>query len=101
MLRGLLTALLVLLGLATAATYSAAFIVHQNETAIVTRFGEPKRVIDEAGLNWKMPGIDLVDFFDKRILDLDTSEQEVTTKGQERLIVDAFTRYRITNALVF
>ena len=100
-MKSFLSGLLILLGVATAATYSAAFIVHQNETAIVTRFGEPKRVIDEPGLNWKMPVIDLVEFFDKRILDLDTSEQEVTTRGQERLIVDAFTRYRIVNALEF
>lgn len=100
-MKSFLSGLLILLGVATAATYSAAFIVHQNETAIVTRFGEPKRVIDEPGLNWKMPVIDLVELFDKRILDLDTSEQEVTTRGQERLIVDAFTRYRIVNALEF
>lgn len=100
-MKSFLAGLLVLLGLAAVATYSAAFIVHQNETAIVTRFGEPKRVIDEPGLNWKMPAIDLVEFFDKRILDLDTSEQEVTTRDSQRLIVDAFTRYRITNALEF
>ena len=100
-MKSFLSGLLVLLGLAAAATYSAAFIVHQNETAIVTRFGEPKRVIDEPGLHWKMPVIDLAEYFDKRILDLDTSAQEVTTRGQERLIVDAFTRYRITNALEF
>jgi modulator of FtsH protease HflC len=100
-MKSFLAGLLVLLGLAALATYSAAFIVHQNETAIVTRFGEPKRVIDEPGLNWKMPVIDLVEFFDKRILDLDTSEQEVTTRGQERLIVDAFTRYKIVDALEF
>ena len=101
MLQKFLIGLLILLGIATAGAYSSAFIVHQNQTAIVTRLGEPKRVIDEAGLKWKVPIADLVEFFDKRILDLDTSEQEVTTRGQERLIVDAFTRYRITNALEF
>jgi modulator of FtsH protease HflC len=100
-MKSFLSGLLILLGIAAAAVYSAAFIVHQNETAIVTRFGEPKRVIDEPGLHWKMPVIDLAEYFDKRILDLDTSAQEVTTRGQERLIVDAFTRYRITNALEF
>ena len=100
-MKSFLAGLLVILGIAAAATFSAAFIVHQNETAIVTRFGEPRHVIDEPGLKWKLPVVDLVEFFDKRILDLDTSEQEVTTRGQERLIVDAFTRYRITNALEF
>jgi modulator of FtsH protease HflC len=100
-MKSFLSGILILLGIAAAATYSAAFIVHQNETAIVTRFGEPKRVIDEPGLHWKMPVIDLAEYFDKRILDLDTSAQEVTTRGQERVIVDAFTRYRIVNALEF
>ncbi len=100
-MRSVLVGLLIILGAATAAAYSAAFVVHQNETAIVTRLGEPKRLIDEPGLNWKWPLVDLVEYFDKRILDLDTLEQEVTTRGQERLIVDAFTRYKIVNALEF
>jgi modulator of FtsH protease HflC len=100
-MRSLLSTLLILIGLAVAAVYLSAFIVHQNEQAIVTRFGEPKRTIQEPGLNWKLPLMDLVEYFDKRILDLDIKEQEVTTSGQQRLIVDAFVRYKITNPLLF
>lgn len=48
-----------------------------------------------------MPFVDTVDYFDKRILDLDTTEQEVTASDQQRLIVDAYARYRITDPLKF
>jgi membrane protease subunit HflC len=100
-MRNLLAALVVLLGVAAAGVYAAAFIVHQNEQALVLRFGDPVREIRTPGLNWKLPFIDTVEYFDKRILDLDTSEQEVTAADQKRLIVDAFARYRIINPLLF
>jgi modulator of FtsH protease HflC len=101
MIRTLLAALVVLLGIAAAVVYSAAFIVHQNEQTLVLRFGEPKQVIRQPGLNWKVPFVDTIDNFDKRILDLTTSEQEVTASDQKRLIVDAFARYRIIDPLLF
>jgi membrane protease subunit HflC len=55
----------------------------------------------EPGLYWKIPGGQTVDTFDKRILDLDTAEQEVTAADQKRLKVDAFARYRIVDPLLF
>jgi modulator of FtsH protease HflC len=100
-MRTLLGFLIIILGLAAAGLYSSAFIVHQNEQAIVLRFGDPKEVIQKPGLKWKAPVLDTVEIFDKRILDLDTDVLEVTTNDQKRLIVDAYTRYRITNPLKF
>ena len=100
-MRSFLGFLLILLGLAAAALYSSAFIVHQNDQAIVLRFGEPKTVIQQPGLKWKAPVLDAVEIFDRRILDLDTSELEVTTNDQQRLVIDAYTRYRITDPLKF
>ncbi len=100
-MRTFLGFLLILLGLAAAALYSSAFIVHQNQQAIVLRFGEPKTVIQQPGLKWKAPVLDTVDYFDKRVLDLDTTELEVTTNDQQRLVIDAYTRYRITDPLKF
>lgn len=100
-MRTFLGFLLILLGLAAAALYSSAFIVHQTQQAIVLRFGEPKTVIQTPGLKWKAPILDTVDYFDKRILDLDTTELEVTTNDQQRLVIDAYTRYRITDPLKF
>lgn len=90
---------IVILGLA--GLYASAFIVHQNEQAMVLRFGKTQQVIETPGLKWKVPFIDTVEKFDKRILDLDTTEQEVTASDQQRLIVDAYARYRITDPLKF
>jgi modulator of FtsH protease HflC len=101
MIRTLLAGLVVLLGLAAAVVYSAAFIVHQNEQTLVLRFGEPKQVIRQPGLNWKVPFVDTIEKFDKRILDLETAEQEVTASDQKRLVVDAFARYKIVDPLLF
>ena len=101
MFRALLAAVVVILGAAAAAAYFALFIVHQNEQAIVLEFGKPVKIISEPGLYWKIPVVQTVDYFDKRILDLDTAPQEVTASDQKRIVVDAFARYRITNPLLF
>lgn len=101
-MRVLLSLLMLLLGIAAVAVYSSAFIVHQNEQAIVLRFGNPHRpIITAPGLYFKVPVMDTVEVLDKRILDLDTNEIEVTTKDQQRLVVDAYSRYRIVDALKF
>ena len=100
-MRAFFAFLIILVGLAAFAVYSAAFIVHQNEQALVLRFGEPKQVIREPGLKWKLPIVDTVQFYDKRILDFDSEPVEVTASDQKRLVVDAFARYRIADALRF
>jgi modulator of FtsH protease HflC len=100
-MRSFFAFILALIGLAALALYSSAFIVHQNEQALVLRFGEPLPAIMTPGLKWKVPFIDTVEKFDKRILDLDTTEQEVTAADQQRLIVDAYARYRIVHLLKF
>jgi len=101
MLRALSATIVVILGLAAAAAYFSFFIVHQNEQAIVLEFGRPERIITEPGLYTRIPIVQTVDYFDKRILDLDTAPQEVTASDQKRLTVDAFARYRIIDPLKF
>jgi membrane protease subunit HflC len=100
-MRIFLGLVLALLGAAAAVAYFALFIVHQNEQSLVLEFGKPKRVINEPGLHWKIPVVETVDYFDKRILDLDTQPQEVTASDQKRIVVDAFARYRIVDPLRF
>ncbi len=100
-MRTFFAAVLLLLGAIAAVAYSSLFIVHQNQQAIVLRFGDPRNIITTPGLNWKIPGVETVEYFDKRILDLDTAPQEVTVSDQKRLVVDAFTRYRIVQPLKF
>jgi membrane protease subunit HflC len=81
--------------------YSSVFTVAQTEQVLVVRLGEPIRVVTEPGLNFKAPFIDTVIPIDKRILDLENPSQEVIASDQKRLVVDAFARYRIKNALRF
>ena len=100
-MRGFLALIVILVGLAAVGVYASAFIVHQNEQALVLRFGEPKRIVKSPGLNWKYPIIDTVEIYDKRILDLDSQPQEVTASDQKRLVVDSFARYRIVDPLKF
>jgi membrane protease subunit HflC len=100
-MRALLATIIILCGLAAIAVYASAFIVHQNEQALVLRFGEPKRVVQHPGLNWKLPIIDTAEIYDKRILDLDSEPQEVTASDQKRLVVDSFARYKIVDPLKF
>ena len=100
-MRIFLGIVLALLGAAAAGAYFALFIVHQNEQALVLEFGKPKRVITQPGLHWKIPVVETVDYFDKRILDLDTQPQEVTASDQKRIVIDAFARYRIVDPLRF
>ena len=82
-------------------TSSAIFTVDQREQVIVLQFGEPTRVIREPGLNFKIPFIQNVVYFDKRILDLDPKPEEVILSDQKRINVDAFARYRIVDPLRF
>ncbi|MCW9032826.1 MAG: protease modulator HflC [Rhodospirillales bacterium] len=79
----------------------ALFRMHEAAQGIVMQFGDPKRVIQEPGLNFKIPFIQNVVIYDKRILNLDPPSQEMQLADKERIVVDAFARYRITDPLKF
>ena len=80
---------------------SSAFTVRQSEQALVLQFGNPVRVEREPGLKFKVPFIQNVEYFDRRILDLDPPVQEVLLADQKRINVDSFARYRIIDPLLF
>jgi modulator of FtsH protease HflC len=91
----------VLAGLALI-VFNAAFIVPQTSSAIVFRFGRVERPpIKQPGLYFKVPFMDTVTYIDNRVLDNDLRPQEVLASDQKNLVVDAFTRYRITDPLRF
>lgn len=101
-MRAFLTFVLVLLLIAGAVAYSSLFIVKQTEQAMVLRFGKPQGApINTPGLRYKVPFVDQVVFFDKRILDLDTKPVEVIASDRKRLVVDTFARWRIIDPLLF
>lgn len=83
------------------------FVVDQRQQAVVVRLGEPVRVIHAppgqagAGLNFKTPFLENVIKFDRRNLALEADQEEVLTSDQQRLVVDAFLRYRISDPLQY
>ena len=70
--------------------FQSLFIVQEISQAIVLQFGDPKKIVTKAGLNFKLPFIQNVVYLDKRILNLDNDPEEVIAADQKRLIVDAF-----------
>lgn len=93
--------LAVLAVIAAIVGYSSLFTVYQTRLALVVRLGQPVKIVTEPGLNFKLPFVDSVIYVDKRILDLENAAAEVIASDQKRLVVDAFARYRINNALLF
>jgi membrane protease subunit HflC len=94
---------LFLLALVLANTF---FIVDQREQAVVVNLGEPVRVINppgayDPGLKAKIPFVESVVSLDKRNQAIEASQEEVISADQQRLVVDAFVRYRISNPLAF
>ena len=93
--------LLPIIGVIALVSYLSIFIVKEINQAIVLQFGDPKRILIEPGLNFKIPFIQNVVFLDKRILNLDAPPEEVIASDQKRLIVDAFARFQIVDPLKF
>lgn len=77
------------------------FIVDETKQAIVLQFGKPIRSIKDAGLNWKLPFIQNVIFFEDRLLVYDAAPTEIITKDKKTLIVDNYARWKIIDPLKF
>ena len=91
---------LVLIAITVLFLITSAYSVHQTKTAIVFQFGNPRAVITDPGLHWKLPWRS-VSYFEARVLTLDTAEEEILDKNSNRLVVDLFSRYRISDPLKF
>ncbi len=82
--------------------YNSAFTVNQTQQALVLQLGDPKRTIQEPGLAFKLPFIQDVTYYEKRVLSLIPQDaQEVILSDQKRLMVDAYARYKIIDPLLF
>ena len=90
--------LIVVLG---AVVFGTLFTVHQTQQALILQFGNPVAQVKKPGLSFKVPFIQNVEYYDRRILDLDPPVQEVILSDQKRINVDAFARYRIVDTLEF
>jgi membrane protease subunit HflC len=95
LLLGILT---IVLGIVAS---SGLFTVHQTEQAIVLMFGNPKRLATDPGLHFKIPFVENVLYYEKRVLNLDPPVESMLLSDQKRILVDAFARYKITDPLEF
>jgi modulator of FtsH protease HflC len=101
MTRTILTGLAILAAVFVLVLYNTFYTVPEAQQAIVLQFGRPVHVEQEPGLHAKVPFVQNVVWFDKRLLDFDADATEVIMLDQRRLVVDAFARYRIVDPLLF
>jgi len=104
-MRFLTILIVVVLGGALIGAATATYTVNETQSALVLRFGDPVRVTNEVGdedpgLHFKLPWEEVL-FFDKRNVEFDMRPQQLQAGDQERLQVDAFLRYRVTDPLRF
>ncbi|WP_455244193.1 protease modulator HflC [Petrachloros mirabilis] len=78
---------------------SPLFVVDVTQTAIVVELGKPKRTVTEPGLYLKVPFVQEVTYFDKRLLDYDSDAQDVITQDKKTLLLDNFAKWRIVDPL--
>ena len=86
--------------------FNTLYVVDQRKQAVVLRFGNPRGLVnaqgtDNPGLKMKAPFLDKVILLDKRNLALEAQKEEIIAVDQERLVVDAFVRYRISDPLLY
>ena len=96
-------AAIILGGLILIGLMLSIYIVPEEEQAVVLRTGEPVRVVNTvngttgAGLYVRLPLIESVRLIDKRLLDLEMTDEEVLSQDQQRLLVNAYARFRIVD----
>ncbi|MBL42279.1 MAG: HflC protein [Rhodospirillaceae bacterium] len=93
--------LLVVLIIFVVIAWSSIFTVHQTKQAIVLQFGDPRDVVSDPGLHFKLPFVQNVVRLDKRILAYNGGQEEIIASDQKRLVVDTYTRFKIVDPLEF
>jgi membrane protease subunit HflC len=92
---------ILLLLIALVLVRTSFFTVDETQTTIVTQFGKYIRSVTEPGLYFKIPFIQVIHYFDKRIMEYDSSPAEILTKDKKNLVVDNYARWRIIDPLKF
>ena len=93
-----LAAIVALMGITA---YGALFTVDETQQGLVLQFGNPIRAVQEPGLHFKIPYVQNVEYYEDRILDFDAPPVEAVASDKKRIVVDAFSRYKIDNPLLF
>ena len=93
--------LIVIVLLSIIVFFASAFIVEETEQVVIVQFGEVVRLVDKAGLDFKIPFIQDAKRFEKRWLEWDSDPNQITTLDKRYIYIDVFARWRIKEPLVF
>lgn len=98
---GIVFGLIIFIGVTVAS--GTFLILREDQQALVLQFGDPVETYsaEDAGLHIKVPFLQNAVFFDARNLNFDADPVEVIVANEERLLVDAFVRYRISDPLIY
>lgn len=94
---------IIAVGLLVLGFFMSAYVVNEEEQVVVVRTGEPKRIVNRpgsdypAGLYFRIPLIETISRIEKRVLDLEMTDEEVLSNDQQRLLVNAYARFRIVD----
>lgn len=92
---------LILILLVVAYFNAPLFVVREGEQALVTQFGKPVGGVLGPGLHWKIPFVQTVHRFEKRILKWDGDPNQIPTKDKRYIFLDTTARWRIVDPLRF
>ena len=95
------TILVVILAILIFTGLNSLFTMNEKQQGLVLQFGDPKRVVKSAGLHFKIPLIQNVVRYDRRILEYDLPIEEVIAVDKKRMLIDSFTRFKIVDPLEF
>ncbi len=93
--------LIVLLGVGAVGFYSCAFVVVEGKQVIVTQFGKPVRAVQKAGLHFKTPFVQEVNYLERRLLPWDGAPESMQTRDKKRIDIDVWARWRIIEPTTF
>ncbi len=83
------------------ALFACAFVVREGQQAVVTQFGRPIRVVTNAGLHFRIPWIQEVNYLEKRLLAWDGAPENMQTRDKKRIFIDVWARWRIVDPMKF
>jgi len=81
--------------------FNGIYVVDQTQQAMVLQLGKPVKVEKEPGLKFKIPFMQQVTFFDRRLLHYDAAPAEIITSDKKNLVIDNYSKWRITDPLKF
>ncbi len=81
--------------------YNGLFIVDQTQQAMILQLGKPVKVVKEPGLNFKIPFLQQVSYFERRLLHYDAAPAEIITSDKKNLVIDNYSKWKIIDPLKF